>query len=291
MFMQLHCGRRPSSMPFSVMLLACAAILHLHAQAGVTAPQIPIVKVPAYEVVSIKPSDPGDRNSGWKDLPNGLDFTNGALVWLIYEAYGISSDNQISGLPEWVKTDRYNVSARADEETVEAWKKLSDQDRQKQQQLMLQTLFAERCQLKIRREMKELPVYNLVIAKAGSKLKESPPDEKGYISIDTTSSYSETNQGVEYTKTLNAHAVTSQGLAGNLPYYAGRIVIDKTGLGEKKFDFELKWSSSQEAPVDSGGTGPSVFKALEEELGLQLVPAREPVDTFVVERMERPSAN
>jgi len=86
-------------------------------------------------------------------------------------------------------------------------------------------------------------------------------------------------------------AGTAQGLAQNLPSSAGRIVVDKTGLGDKRFDFELKWSSGQEAPADKGGTGPAIFKALEEQLGLKLVPAREPVDTFVVEHMERPTAN
>ncbi len=291
MVKQLYCGRRSPAALLFVALLWCGTAVPLSAQASGEAPQDTGVKAPAYEVVSIKPASPGDRDSGWKDLPNGFDFKNGPLFWLIYQAYGITLDTQISGLPEWVKTDHYIVSARADEDTAEAWKKLSKQDLQRQQQLMLQAVFAERCQLKVRREVRELPVYDLMIAKGGLKMKEAAPDEKGSIALDTTSSYGASGLGVEYTKTMTAHGVTSKGLTENLPSYAGRIIVDKTGLGDKRFDFELKWSSSQEAPADSGGTGPAIFKALEEQLGLKLKPAREPVDTFVVEHIERPSAN
>ena len=291
MFMQHDCGRpSPAVLLFAVLALGGTAI-PLQAQANAAAPQDTSVKTPAYEIVSIKPASPGDRSSGWKGLPNGLDFTNGSLVWLIYEAYGISSDNQISGLPEWAKTDRYNVSARADDETVEDWKKLSEQDRHKQQQLMLRTLFAERCQLKVRREVKELPVYDLVIAKGGPKIKEAPPDEKDSISLTTTSVRSATGLGDEYTITATFRAIAAQGLAQTLPHYAGRIVVDKTGLGDKRFDFELKWSSGGQGLPDEFSAVPSLFKAPEEQLGLKLDPAKEPVDTFVVEHMERPSPN
>ena len=291
MWMEFYCGGHLPALALSFALLSGGATMQLWAQAGDAAPQDANPKVPAYEVVSINPANPGDRDIGWKDLPNGFDFKNAPLLWMIYQAYGITLDSQMSGLPEWAKTDHYIVSARADEDTAEAWKKLSKQGLQKQQHLMLQALFADRCQLKMRREVKELPVYDLVIARGGLRMKESASDEKSFVELDTTSSYSATGSGVEYTKTMNAHAVTAQGLAQDLPHYAGRIVVDKTTLGEKQFDFELKWSSSQEAPADSGGTGPSIFTAVEEQLGLKLVPAKEPVDTFVVEHIERPTEN
>jgi len=291
MFMQFDCGRR---LP-AVLLLAALALGGggevLQAQTNATAAQDAGAKAPAYEVVSIKLASPGDRDVGSKDLPNGLDFKNMPLVWLIYEAYGIRMDSQISGLPEWVKTDHYSVAARVDEDTAEAWKKLSPKEIWKQQQLMLQAMFADRCQLKMRREVKELPVYDLVIAKGGLKMKEAAPDEKELILLNQFSMYSNAGPSEGYTMTMTTHAGTALELAQSLPSYAGRIVVDKTGLGDKRFDFELKWSSDPEAPADKGGTGPAIFKALEEQLGLKLEPAKEPVDTFVVEQMERPSAN
>jgi uncharacterized protein (TIGR03435 family) len=291
MLMQLDCGRRSPALLLVAVLVLGGVALPLQAQTNVTAAQDEGAKAPAYEVVSIKLASPDDRNSGWKDLPNGFDFKNGQLFWLIYSAYGITLDSQISGLPAWAKTDHYSVSARVDEDTAEAWKKLSTKELVRQRQLMLQALFAERLQLKMRHEVKELPVYDLVIAKGGLKMKEAAPDEEELVLWKQTAIYSDTSQGDEYTITATTHAGTALGLAVSLTHQAGRIIVDKTGLGEKRFDFELKWSSDQQAPPDGGSAGPSLFKALEEQLGLKLEPAREPVDTFVVEQMERPSAN
>jgi len=289
--MRLFCGRRRPAVPLFLALCWSGATANLWAQAGGPAPPGTSAKVPAYEVVSIKLSDPGDRDSGWKTLPNGFDFKGMPLSLLIYEAYGIQIDGQISGLPDWVKTDHYNVSARVDDDTAEAWQKLSKRDVSKQQQLMLQAMFADRFQLKMRREVKELPVYDLVIAKSGLKMKEAPPDEKELSYWKQTAFYGATGLGDEYTMTVTTHAGTTLALAQELPHYAERVIVDKTGLGDKSFDYELKWSTSDQAPKDRGDTGPALFKALEEQLGLKLEPAKEPVDTFVVEHMERPSAN
>jgi uncharacterized protein (TIGR03435 family) len=282
---------KPSAPLDMAKLRADSMSLPLWTQSNTVAPQDASAKVPAFEVVSIKLASPGDRDAGSKDLPNGYDFKNMALVWLIYGAYGIRMDSQISGLPEWVKTDRYSVSARVDEDTAAAWKKLSPKEIWKQQQLMLQAMLADRCQLKVRREVKVLPVYDLVIAKGGLKMKEAAPDEKAITYVKSYAMYNDAGQSGGFTMTMTTHAETVLELAEYLPSDTGRIVVDKTGLGDKRFDYELRWSSDQEAPSDKGGTGPAIFKALEEQLGLRLEPAKGPVDTFFVEHMERPSAN
>ena len=248
--MQPYCSRHLAAV-LLVALLSGSATIHLWAQATGAIAQDANANVSAYEVVSIKLASPGERNSEWKDLPNGFDYTNRPLFWLIYSAYGIRMDSQISGLPEW----------------------------------------ADRCQLKMRREVKELPVYDLVIARGGLKMKEAAPDEAELSYLKTYAMYSDAGQSEGVTMTMTTHAGTALALAQNLPRYAGRIIVDKTGLGDKRFDFELKWSSDPDAPADKGGTGPAIFKALEEQLGLKLEPAKEPVDTFVVEQMERPTAN
>ena len=291
MWMQLDCGRRSPAVLLLAALVLGGATIPLRAQTNAAAPQDASAKVPVYEVVSIKPASPGERGGGSKLLPNGFDYTNMPLVWLVYQAYGIALDSQISGLPGWVKTDHYIVSARVDEDTAEAWKKLSKKELKRQQQLMLQAVFEDRFQLKMRREVKELPVYDLVIAKGGLKMKEAAPEEEESSVWRQTAMYSATSQGDEYTIVATTHAGAVPDLAQSLSNSAGRVIVDKTGLGDKRFDFELKWSSSGQAPAEAGGAGPSLFKALEEQLGLQLEPAKEPVDTFVVEHMERPSAN
>jgi len=291
MFMQFDCGRRSPAVLLLAALVLGGAGEVLQAQTNAAAAPDASAKIPVYEVVSIKLASPGDRNNGWKNLPNGLDYTNMPLIWLVYQAYGIALDSQISGLTGWVKTDHYMVSARVDEDTAEAWKKLSKKELEQQQRLMLQALFADRCQLKIRREVKELPVYDLVIAKGGLKMKEAAPDEKGFTEVRSFALYGDAGQSGGATMTMTTRAGTVPDLALSLPGSVGRIVVDKTGLGDKRFDFELKWSSDADAPADKGGTGPAIFKALEEQLGLKLEPAKGPVDTFVVEQMERPSAN
>lgn len=290
MLMQLHRGRRWPAASFCLALLFSGATVRLYAQAGGAAPQDANTKSSAYEVVSIRPATGNGRDSGWKTLPNGFDFKELPLSLLINEAYGIQMENQVSGLPEWVKNDRYDVSARVDDETAEAWKKLPQQELWKQQQPMLATLLADRCRLKMRREVRQLPVYDLLIAKSGLKMKEAAPDEKSYTMQKQAAFYGGANDG-EYTITDTTRAGTASGLAQMLAHSAGRIIVDKTGLGEKRFDYELKWSSSGEAPPDGGDVGPTIFKALEEQLGMKLEPAKEPVDTFVVEHIERPSAN
>ena len=149
MIMQSNCGRQfPAAMIF-VALFWSGAPASLPPQAISAAPQNSNeeTSVPAYEIVSIKPASPGVGDSEWQPLPNGFDFKDMPLAPLIYQAYGVL-DSQISGLPEWAKTVRYYVSARADEQTAAAWKLLSKLDLSKQQQLMLQSLFKDRCQLK-----------------------------------------------------------------------------------------------------------------------------------------------
>jgi uncharacterized protein (TIGR03435 family) len=210
MIMQFNCGRQLPAALLFVALFWCSAATNLRPHATGAVPQDSNVKipVPAYEIVSIKPASSGERGADWRPLPNGFDFKNMPLAPLMYQAYGITLDSQISGLPEWAKTDRYHVSARADEDTAEAWKKLSKQELSKQQQLMLQALFADRCQLKLRREVKQLPVYDLVIAKDGLKMKEAALDEKESNVWKTFSMFSATSQRGGYTITATTHAGT-----------------------------------------------------------------------------------
>lgn len=235
----------------------------------------------AYEVVSIKPDTKSEnRGSGWRTLPDGLQASNVPLQWLVYNAYGIIMDSQVSGLPGWAESERYDIDAKLDAETAEAWKKLPFDERQKQERPMLQALLADRCQFKAHSVTKELPVYDLVIAKGGLKMKEAPPDEKGYMMVSGGSN-----------SRIDAHAFPVKALVNNLPQRVGRMVIDKTGLGDKKFDFALKWTPYDALAADStADAGPSIFTALE-ELGLKLVSDKAPVNVLVIDHMERPSPN
>jgi len=226
----------------------------------------------AYEVVSIKPSKPGTPGmvSG---LPDGFRDTDTTIGMVLRNAFGIFYDKQIIGLPSWSATELYDVEAKVDADTASRWQKLTSAERLKEEQPMMQALLIERCKLKFHFETKELPVYDLVIAKGGPKMKEAAPSE-----VET----SELSGGDGVT--LTAHALTIENLTPTLSGTDGRLVVNKTGLGAKRFDFALHWSFNP-------GSGPTLFTAVEEQLGLKLVSSKEPVKVLVIDQMEKPSSN
>ena len=231
---------------------------------------------PTYEVVSIKPHKSADDGGGTRSTPDGFRWENVPLVYLIHAAYGISMENQIEGLPGWVSSDPYDVEAKTDEKTAESWKGLSYKERSKKEEPMFQALLADRCQFKAHLVTREMPVYDLVIAKGGLRMKEAAPDEPGTESMSSTK--------------LKAQAQKVSAISGAFQWTVGRMIVDKTGLGEKKFDFELTWVPDNRAEA-TGETGPSLYTALEEELGLKLVPAKGPVPVLIIDHIERPSPN
>lgn len=233
--------------------------------------------VPSYEVVSIKPHKSGEVGSGMRTLPDGMEWWNISLYSLVQAAYDIEMEDQISGLPRWAKSETYDIVAKADAQTVERWKHLSEKQQWAEEEPMIRSILEERCQFKAHEETRELPVYDLVIAKGGLKIKEAAADKNS-----TETMYS----GRMVAKGMQVDAIVT-GFTNSV----GRPIVDKTGLGEKKFDFELRWTPDGQQAADNSADAPQLFTALEEQLGLKLVPAKGPVPVVVVEHMERPSPN
>ncbi|MFZ0302957.1 MAG: TIGR03435 family protein [Terracidiphilus sp.] len=281
MFTQLDCGRRSPVVLCFVVLLLSGSIISLRAQAPASAsPQVADAnsKPLAYEVVSIKPHQPGDLRASIQSPPDGYRSINMPLSDLVWGAYVNEPGTEIKGLPDWANSDPYDVEAKVDAETAEAWSKLPPAEVRKQRMAMMQSLLADRCKLKVHWETREGPVYDLVIARGGLKMKAASPDEVSGLFGDSKSNKQH----------LTAHAVTVEsviGFAGD----AGRKVVDKTGLGGKKFDYEIEWTPDGEATADDPGI--SIFTALEEQLGLKLVPSKGPVDTLVIDHIEKPTPN
>lgn len=207
-------------------------------------------------------------------LPNGFRDTDTTVGDVVRNAFGIFYGKQIVGMPPWAETELYDIEAKADADAANRWQRLTSKERQKEEQPMMQALLVDRCKFKFHFEKKELPVYDLVIAKSGSKMKEAPQDE-----VETAGMAA--GDGV----TLSGHALSMENLTPTLSGTDGRLVVDKTGLGDKRFDFTLHWSPY------AGGSGPSLFTALEEQLGLKLVPSKGMVNVLVIDQMERPSPN
>jgi uncharacterized protein (TIGR03435 family) len=221
-----------------------------------------------FEVASIHPN-PGGTTDSIVNFPETgrLTVTNATLKTLIRAAYGIQND-QISGGPKWLDTDRYDIEARTSGPITE------DQD-----QPLLQSLLAERFHLKTHREQRELTVYELVVAKNG------PLFSKTFSKSTGTSSSIHTNHGPGESR-IAVTGISIGQFAGMLGNRMGRIVTDKTGLAGN-YDLTLVWDPDS----TPGSTVPSVFAALQEQLGLRLDSQKAMVPVLVIDSADHPSDN
>jgi uncharacterized protein (TIGR03435 family) len=244
-----------------------------------------------FDIVSIKPNKAFGENFGYKSVPDGLSLTHYSLQMLIKDAFGIYEDYRYSGAPGWIHADRYDIEARVDNSTADQLQKLRRADRILVDQHMLQALLAERFGLRIHRETKEFPVYFLVVAKGGPKLQESKPNPDD-PNAPTNASWGGTVRGPLTIST--AKGVPTEELASVLSRSIGRMVLDKTGL-TGKYDFTLQYVREQIAVTTSAeasdSSDTSIFKALQDQLGLKLESGKGPVEIIVIDHVERASGN
>jgi len=222
-------------------------------------------------------------------------MTNLSLRRLILIAYGVQ-DYQLTGDPSWIGSEHYDIEAKAD----------GNVSVQKMEGPMLQALLAERFKMTLHRETRQLPVYELAVAN-GARLQLSKEGSCTPYSADAPPPAATPGQprptfcGLrigteELNRTLDGKGVTMAALAANLSRtynsMLGRNVIDATGLtGE--FDIHLKWAIDDLSHPTAGPdpTGPSIFTALQEQLGLKLKSTKGPVEVLVLDHIEKPSAN
>lgn len=271
----------------------CVPLLHaqlpplLSMQPGGDYPQL---KIPSYDVGTVKPHKEDGRIS-YRMTPDLIDLHGLTLSALLQNAYGFTSSQLLSGGPSWVYSKAFDVTAKLSSEDVENVRKLSPPERQYVLKKMLQAFLAERFGLKVHTEEKTLPVYELTIPGGGSgKLKPSdlPQEQGGSANGPKKQMMFRTARG-----SLSGVGWTTQMLASSLSSEAGRLVIDKTGYKER-FDLDLKW-----APEQSGATSekngsdasalPDLFTAVQEQLGLKLVSAKDPVKTLVIDTASLPT--
>lgn len=213
----------------------------------------------------------------FRSPPGRLTIRCYQLRRLLFTAYSVKLDTTIPGMPKWGDSASFDIEAKADEATTEAMKKLPETEQRNQTQLMLKTLLADRFKLTVHTETREGPVYNLVVAKSGFKLKRTREGEEpgGYYS------WSSGRIRVRRGPIASLVYCLSEGLAG-------RPVVDKTGL-TGSYDIDFTWTPDDQQGTDNAG--PTLFTALEEQLGLKLVPSKGPVEIFVIDHVEQPSPN
>jgi len=236
-----------------------------------------------FEVATIKPSSPDAQGSSMTAGAGGVvTVTNATLKMLLTTAYDVR-DFQISGGPGWITSGRFDIVGRPERTAGAAAlpaspKSMTDDQLQTAVRLMrerLQSLLADRFQLQVHRETRDAPIYALLVAKNGPKMQTAPEGRTGQRGIN-----------VERGR-LTAMSAPLAILVNWLSNQTGRPVIDKTGLAQK-FDFKLEW---QPDLSDADQTGPSIFTAIQEQLGLRLESQRGPVDIIVIDRAEKPSEN
>ncbi len=220
----------------------------------------------AFEAVSIHRNlNGGNADTG---ITRGrLTMTNASLRGLIRSAYDIQSFQLANG-PVWLDSDAYDIAAT----TGDGADISHDQYR-----LLLQSLLADRFGLKVHWETRQSDVYALVVAKSGLKLREDndPAKESGL----------NTNKTAHEGRMVATNAPMLY-LSNRLGNQLSRTVIDKTGL-QGKYDWTLVWDP--DPGPDS--TAPSLFTAVQEQLGLKLDPQKGPVETLVIDSVARPSEN
>jgi bla regulator protein blaR1 len=233
-----------------------------------------------FDVVSVKPSAPDEHNSFmFRPQPGGLRAAGIPLKMLIMESYDLKAF-QVSGGPSWVASERWDVLAKADG--------VEGQIPMARMRPMLQAMIADRFKLKIHKETKEMPVYALVMEKNGLKIVPHAGAEQQFRFGDGS---------------LIVKKGGTAALATWLSRQLGRVVIDQTNLKDE-YDYTLQWTPDPgqggaesiglppELPRPHADTnGPSIFTALQEQLGLRLVSQKGPVEIIVIDSVEKPSAN
>lgn len=285
-------GRKNGFIGLSAVLFVTAGF-SLYAQ--LLRPREPM---PSFEVATIKPWKPvpvisppsGARPV--KQVPVGaaaaisdrVHFI-GQIELLIETAYGLpfSSGDRVLGGPDWLRNeaDRYELIAKIEDAQYAAIQKLSLAQQQEQVSLMEQALLADRFQFRAHIEKREMPRYALVVAKGGNKMERAQDDAKSQMSFVRNGQENE----------LKATAVSVEELA-RAPFLRidKREISDMTGL-PGRFTFTLKFGNAVAGGSEGDLGAPELPTALQEQLGLRLVPENGPVEVVVIDHVERPTEN
>jgi uncharacterized protein (TIGR03435 family) len=231
---------------------------------------------PQFEVATAKPNKSGGPGAHFGfDGPHRFSSENTSLKYIVQWAWNVRGF-QIVGGPKWFDSDRFDIQAASEKEATT-----------NQMRLMLQPVLEDRFQLKVHREKRDQPVYFLTRAKNGAKIQPLPdtacrPPAEG----EPAKGCGNVGWGPG---SIRGTGLTMTELVSYLSDVLERMVIDKTEL-DGHFDIDLKWTPDNTTSVPTE-TGPSVFTAIQEQLGLRLESSRAPADVLVIDRAEQPSEN
>ena len=285
-------------MQHAAKLLALAIVL-----ANVSAPAQTRVAQPApaasiaFDTVSVKPNKTNDAHPGSMLRPDGFDAENITPIWVMYWAFGQTAHDEgyFSGLPDWVRNERFDIIAKVAGTDAPVWEHMSDAEKQQ----MIRAVFADRFKLQTHTETRERPVYALVPAKGGVKLTPAKAGGDTLIVPAMGTTVRPATGWLGYSRTgIVAGNMTMAEFAAQMgTMKLGRPVQDRTGLtGRYNFKLDFAPITVSTAPAAEGTAAapdafPDIFTAIQEQLGLKLEPSKGPVDVLVIDHIERPTEN
>jgi uncharacterized protein (TIGR03435 family) len=243
---------------------------------------------PAFDVAAIREnhSDHTARSHIVSSPSDGhLTVMNVPMKMLLQFAFALP-ETRILGGPDWLNSIKFDIEAKSDSSVDDRLRALNSDQAKLLKQKMVQALLADRFKLVCHKETRELPVYALVAAKGGPRLQ---PSKSNGSTVDSSNNRINIRGGDNTVSTL----------AAELSKRLGRVVIDKTGIAGR-YDVILNWSPDDGTSVPPSGNsaisaatdlGPSIFTAIEEQLGLRLESHKGLVQVLVIDTIEKPSAN
>ncbi len=282
---------RLSRIRLACLIAACAGICAAFLAVTLTRAQSSdsgAAQAPMFEIASIKPNDSDKGTSHYSHFSataaqGTLVATSELLRDFIRDAYappgGRLENNQLIGGPAWIDSKRYDIDAKVDDAVRNEWMKLPEDQRMELMKQAERALLADRFKLKVTFEKKDERVYALVVAKGGPKLTPAKPLAPGQPPPPAPRTPGEPS--------IYSSSTTMDRLAGGLsrvPVLSDGIVVNKTGL-PGKYEVFLHWGRGDDTAL------PSIFTALEEQLGLGIESAKASVDTIVIDHIEEPTPN
>jgi uncharacterized protein (TIGR03435 family) len=272
--------------------------------------------LPSFEVASVKPNHSGTQMVRISNTPGRFSAVNLTPKMLIEFAYNIKGP-ELSGGPSWIDSERYDVDATTGDTPDDLRREGREMFNERRRQ-MLQAFLADRFKLTLSHQSKDLPIYELVVAKSGPKFHETtlPPPDPAAAPPDPSEpprpGQPFRGRGIMMSirsGQLNMNGAPMKAFADALSDQLGRKVLDKTSL-TGNYDLSLQWTPDESQrgqffggagapagrpPADSApppdASGPSIFTAIQEQLGLKLESGKGPVETLVIQGIERPAEN
>jgi uncharacterized protein (TIGR03435 family) len=256
--------------------------------------------MPSFDVVSVRPSQQGEGFKGGSTTVAAYRRERIPLSEVLSYAFGMAYEQELVNAPSWVTSEPFDIQARLNDDQIAALGKLSRDDREEQMRLMMQSMLAERFHLTYHFETRQLPLYQLEVAKGGLKCPADPDAPQAIPDLSRPrfrwsaapsppppprGEAAPAPQPLMHMRTRGWPWWLLVTMISHQPELEGRPVVDRTGI-DGAYDCQLTWSHG-------GGDEPGdyLFTALQKQLGLKLQPAKGPVEVLVIDRVEKPTEN